>query len=267
MDFAQSFREFLSQEGIAFHCVGNSFHFDNSLTITLVPLDGLAINGSADGISLEQACARKVIHLYEDRWRGRQELVKARILAHLGRQRSIFARKCKVTKLSAEETASFLEANHIYGSARCKHRYGLRFADELVAVSTFSAPRPITRIVEGEERIVNSYEWVRFASLPQCRVVGGMGRLLKAFEDDVHPQDVMSYADREWSEGAVYERLGFHRTGDVPPVEFLVDTETWRRISTRKLSNDRSCRGLAVDGDRYVPVRNLGSIKYVKTMI
>lgn len=267
MDFAQSFKEFLSREGIDFRCEGNSFLFDNSLTIMLVPLDGLTHGGSAEGYFRETASGRKVIHLFEDRWWGRQELVKPRILAHLGRQRSIFARKCKVTKLSAEEAASFLEANHIYGSAKCKYRYGLRCGDELVAVSTFSAPRPITRIVEGEERIVDSYEWVRFASLPQCRIVGGMGRLLKAFEDDVHPQDVMSYADREWSEGAVYERLGFHRACEVPPVDFLVDTETWWRISTRKLSNDRSCRGIDAADGRYVPVRNLGSVKYVRTFV
>lgn len=254
MDFAQSFREFLSQEGICCRCEGNSFIFDNDLRIALVPLGGEAVPEEG------------AIHLFEDRWRCRPELVKARVLAHLGRQRSIFARKCKVVKLGAEEAAAFLDANHIYGSAKCKFRYGLRYGDELVAVSTFSAPRPITREKAGEECLVDSYEWVRFASLPQCRIVGGMGRLLKAFEEDVHPEDIMSYADREWSEGAVYKRLGFKKTGEVAPVDFVVDTTTWERISCKKIESDRSFRDLNKDDSRFVPLRNLGSVKYVRTI-
>jgi len=258
MDFAQSFMEFLSQEGISCRRDGNSFFFDNGLKVILVPIVGAA---AALGASDPDGA----IHLFEDRWRGRQELVKARILAHLGHQRSIFARKCKVVKLSAEDATAFLETNHIYGSAKCKFRYGLTYADELVAVSTFSAPRPITRTVAGEERLMDSYEWVRFASLPQCRIVGGMGRLLKAFEEDVHPQDIMSYADREWSEGTVYQRLGFHKTADVPPVDFLVDTKSWQRISCKKIQSDRTCRGLQTGNGSFVRISNLGSVKYVRT--
>lgn len=36
-----------------------------------------------------------------------------------------------------------------------------------------------------------------------------MGKLLKAFIEDVHPDDVMSYADASWSDGGVYRKLGF----------------------------------------------------------
>lgn len=257
MDFARSFREFLSQEGIECRCDGDSFHFDNGLTVVLVRA------GSDAGV---RPAVQHAIHLYEDRWRCRPELVKARILAHLGRQKTVFARKCEVVKLSAQEAAAFLTQNHIYGTARCKYRYGLRFGGMLVAVSTFSASRPITRLIAGEERVVDSYEWVRFASLPQYRIVGGMGRLLKAFEEDVHPQDIMSYADREWSAGAVYERLGFHKTGEVPPVWFLVDPLTWQRISVKKVQNDRACRGIGLSDAGYYRIANLGSIKYVRTL-
>ena len=36
-----------------------------------------------------------------------------------------------------------------------------------------------------------------------------MGKLLKAFIDEVKPDDVMSYADAGWYDGDVYRKLGF----------------------------------------------------------
>ena len=47
-------------------------------------------------------------------------------------------------------------------------------------------------------------------------MTGGMGKLLQAFIDDVHPDDIMSYADEEYPDGGeVYARLGFTAEGVV----------------------------------------------------
>ncbi len=89
-------------------------------------------------------------------------------------------------------------------------------AGELVAVATFSNARRW----EKQGRIVSSYEWVRYASLRDTRVVGGMGKLLKAFISDRHPDDVMTYAISTAapgrpvragidSDGNVFRKLGF----------------------------------------------------------
>ena len=88
-------------------------------------------------------------------------------------------------------------------------------AGELVAVGCFSNAR---RWVKGG-RTVCSYEWVRYASLRDTRVVGGMGKILKAFIADVHPDDVMTYAissvapGRETREGVEAEGNAFRRLG------------------------------------------------------
>ena len=87
---------------------------------------------------------------------------------------------------------------------------------ELVAVATFSNARRW----EKQGRVVSSYEWVRYASLSDTRVIGGMGKLLKAFIADRHPDDIMTYAistavagrpqrDGVDSDGNVYRKLGF----------------------------------------------------------
>ena len=116
----------------------------------------------------------------------------------------------------------------------------------LVAVATFSNARKWQK----GEKTIRSYEWTRYASLPGVRINGGMGKMLKAFVDDVNPDDVMSYADLEWSEGAVYEQLGFRLEGVKDPVLFSVDGQ-WRRSPVKP--------GMQ-DVPRYF--QNLGSNKY-----
>jgi len=118
-----------------------------------------------------------------------------------------------------------LSANHRLGAAGGRYHYGL-FSErrtgahedgygsrgELVAVASFAGPRRWNK----EGGIVASYEWVRYASLKGCRVVGGMGKLLAAFVEEKRPDDVMSYADPDSVDGgSVYRRLGFKSEGIV----------------------------------------------------
>ena len=100
----------------------------------------------------------------------------------------------------------------------------------LIAVATFSNARRWVK--EGKE--IRSYEWTRYASLPDLRVSGGMGKMLKAFIKEVHPDDIMSYADLEWSEGEVYERLGFDAETRKEPVTFIINPLTWERKAIRR---------------------------------
>ncbi len=133
---------------------------------------------------------------------------------------SLFARNCAVRKIDSATARRFLEMHHRYGFSRCGYCYGLfverqghdgRFAPgELVAVSCFSKPRHR----EEAGRRLSSYEWVRYASVEGVRVSGGMGKMLKAFIDERHPDDVMTYAPLQaGTEGEVYEKLGFEKEG------------------------------------------------------
>lgn len=198
----------------------------------------------------------------EDRWRSRSEMMKKRLLAHLGRHSQIYARNCEVRRIEKSEAAAFLNSNHSYGDAACRYRYGLFLKrhtghialkegnltpGEMVAVATFSNAR---KWIKGDKAI-RSYEWTRYASLPGIRVNGGMGKLLKTFISEVHPDDIMSYADLEWSEGCVYEQLGFIKEGFKSPVCFRIDPSTWERSINPGVSGDE---------DRFF--MNSGSAKY-----
>lgn len=130
--------------------------------------------------------------------------------------RNIFARNCTVRRIDKTAAAAFLDANHRFGNASCRYHYGL-FVDRitgssetavpagtLVAVAEFSGARTMK---DGSR----SCEWVRYASLKDMRVVGGMGKMLDHFVDEVHPDDVMSYAAD--ADGDVYRTLGFEEEG------------------------------------------------------
>ena len=176
----------------------------------------------------------------EDRWHKQPEMMKARLLAHLEIFTPIYARNCEIRRIDKPTAAEFLNRTHSYGNATCKYRYGMFLkrstghiakegrcdipAETLIAVGTFSNARKW--IKNGRE--IRSYEWTRFASLPGLRISGGMGRILKAFIEEVQPDDIMSYADLEWSEGTVYEQLGFTLEGQKDPVLFGIDSE-WNR--------------------------------------
>ena len=246
----------------------------------------------------------------EDRWRRQQGMIQARLLAHLESFIPMFARNCEVRKIDKETAAAFLNENHSYGDAACRYRYGLylkRYTGKrweisplaslgrndsegavesgdvkdyitpgtLVAVATFSNARKWQK----GEKIIRSYEWTRYASLPGVRINGGMGKVLKAFIKEVQPDDIMSYADLEWSEGAVYEQLGFEFEGHKTPVIFAVDSQ-WQRTALKQYSGQgmtgvdmpppaRGCRREAetgVNGSHSLPtslyLQNLGSNKY-----
>ena len=107
MDFAESFKQFLADTGIEFRSAGNSFYLPSAgITVVLVPL------GEASVASSEPAAVTSgTIHIFEDRWWGKGDLIRARLKAHTGRQRSIFARKCELVKPSPQEAAAFLDAN------------------------------------------------------------------------------------------------------------------------------------------------------------
>ena len=180
----------------------------------------------------------------EDRWHSQKAMMQSRILSHLEIFTQIYARNCEIKRIDKATAQEFLEANHSYGDAACKYRYGLYLKRHtghnamyhsersevslspgtLVAVATFSNAR---KWIKGDKTI-RSYEWTRYASLPGIRLSGGMGKMLKAFIKEVQPDDIMTYADLEWSEGKVYEQLGFTLEGTKEAVTFEVDSKQGR---------------------------------------
>lgn len=304
--FCSEFIAFLNENGIAFervglplddclgkNCIsingiGNRIFLFNGLRAAVVLVFLSDFNSVNTAEPLLDLCRRVVVYaknrscddifyLYEDRWLYNKKFMQEHILARLGRFSSVFARKCKViTNTSVKQNstlskmiAGFLEESHSYGSAKCKYRYALEYNGKIVAVATFSHPRRIQRKIGDKMVIFNSYEWVRYASAPNCRVIGGMGRLLKAFITEVAsikqdlPIEVMSYSDTEWSPGSVYESLGFSLLQEREPVWFYINRETFMRTSFNKMARQTPASVAEICDSAAIKIHNLGSRKFI----
>jgi len=234
------------------------------LNILAVPLNETSAEEAIrKNLVIRDIAAKMKMHpaiIAEDRWRSGKETISARILAHNGIFDSVFARNCEVRRINKEEGRIFLDKCHSYGDASCKYRYGL-FVSRLNG-KTASRLREGTMVGAAEfskarrwekgGKMISSYEWVRYASLPQTRIVGGMGKILKAFIDDVRPDDIMTYADLEWSEGNSYGELGFRKEGIREALTFRIDPRTWERCPAKAGEEEKG----------YLYYRNFGSAKY-----
>ena len=161
--------------------------------------------GSAYHIDKTRMCEEngiQLLHVFEDEWIDHEDIVKDRIRSILGiGQRRMFARNCIVKEIESGVSNAFLESNHLQGRDNAPVRYGLFNGDELVSVMTFGKPR-----FNGSY----DYEMIRYASKTGVVVVGGASKLLSHFRKS-HSGTIVSYADRRYSNGNLYEKLGFTR--------------------------------------------------------
>lgn len=166
---------------------------------------------SADGI--------RRIFVYEDRWNSARENTKWKILGNLGKAKSIFARKCTVlsnfakgaeNRVSREKVGEFLEKYHNYGYVKSPYCIALSCNGSIVAAATFSEPK---RFVNSGATVL-SYEWTRYASLPEIRVAGGMGKILKYFIG--HCRATLDSAGKEGAPSSESEKY-YSATGNLNP--------------------------------------------------
>lgn len=154
----------------------------------------------------------KLIHIFEDEWLEKESIVKSRIKNILGvNEDKIFGRKCEIREVLLKDSKTFLDNNHIQGSINSKIRIGLYYNDKLVSLMTFGQGR----IIMGGKK--EEYELTRFCNNTGTSVIGGASKLLKYFIKIYKPSTIISYADRRWSQGGLYDELGFEFIHDSNP--------------------------------------------------
>jgi hypothetical protein len=244
------------------------FQLNESLFIHLIPLDKIPQNneiGYYEALTNEYAqLGKQLIHLWEDHWIHHRKIIISRLASFARITTKIHGRKTKVIRIHQEEFYAFLIENHLQGAVHSKYKFGLYEKEKLVAVAGFSHPRKIPR----NTIISRSSELIRFCNLRNHTVIGGMDKLLKHFITHFEIDDIMSYADRDWSNGKSYERLGFDFIEKTPPTTFWVNLKTNTRHFEHILSKE-----IGIEGDRlhlhlnqndYLRIENSGNLKFIK---
>ena len=161
----------------------------------------------------------KLIHIFEDEWEYKKEIVKSRILNLIGKTpNKIFARNTEIREVESKEAMKFLNDNHLQGKFGAKVKLGLYYNNELVSLMTFGDLRKNL----GSTKEIGSYELFRFCNKLNTTVIGGASKLLKHFEKNYKPISIISYADKRWSQGDLYENLNFNLEGTSKPNYFYI---------------------------------------------
>ena len=69
---------------------------------------------------------------------------------------------------------------------------------------------------------ISKYELLRFCNKLNTTVIGGASKLFNYFIKKYDPESIVSYADRRWSQGNLYEKLGFQLYNESKPNYYYV---------------------------------------------
>ena len=156
-------------------------------------------------------CGYRLITIFEDEWLHKQEIVESRLLNLVGKStRGKGARQLTIHEIDAKKANRFLERHHLQGVGTGGYvRYGAFDGQKLVAVMTFARPRVSLGRSSGAD------ELLRFTT-DGTTYPGIASRLFRTYVQEQQPEQVITYADRRWSDGNLYRQLGFalvHETG------------------------------------------------------
>lgn len=176
----------------------------------------------------------RIIHIWEDDWTYRGEIIKSQIRNWIGDVKErIFARKCKIREVSSDISKEFLDLNHVQGSCNSIKQLGLYFNDELVSIMTFDHS-------EGRKKMpINDWNLSRFCNKLNTSIIGGASKLFQFFIRNYSPLRVISYADRNWSNGNLYFKLGFsHISNSKEDYKYVVENRRIHKSRFRKSKLD-----------------------------
>lgn len=206
-------------------------------------------------VSCEEKCVQ-LLHIWAYNWINKQDIVKSIIRSKLGKSDVLYARKCQVKIVDNNDVREFFNNTHLKGYRNASITFALMFNAEIVMAMSFSRHR--------------EYEWelTRMASKLNTTVVGGMSRLLAAFRKHTNARSVMSYVDRDISNGKSYYGCGFELLKITEPSYWYVGEEIIQRQSLNKQSRLKA--GFTGSEDEYAKhlglkrIDNSGNLKMIK---
>ena len=111
---------------------------------------------------------------------------------------------------------------------------GLYHQNELVSLMSFGKLRKNL----GSNARNNEYELLRFCNKLNTSVIGGASKLLNFFKVKYKPIKIISYCDLRWSDGKMYEILGFTLSHISRPNYFYINEDKKIRENRFKYRKD-----------------------------
>jgi len=187
----------------------------------------------------------QLIHIDEHLWvdpTNKQKL-KSLLLAkcNIFKER-YYARKCVVKVITPQEGRKFLNLYHIQNSTNSSVYIGLYYKDDLVSVMSF-----------GKSRYLDAtYELIRYCCKAETVIIGGASKIFRYFLRNYcgNNDTIISYANRDWSNGNLYENLGFVLTKTTRPnYKWIKQTKKTCKVYSRYQTQKSKLQKLLPDYD------------------
>lgn len=212
----------------------------------------------------------RIIYIWEDDWSFKCDIIKSQIRNWIGiSDNKIFARKCKIEEIKdVKLIKSFLNDSHIQGYVSSSLKLGLFYEGELVSLMTFDH-------FEGRKKMKdNEWNLSRFCNKLNVNVIGGASKILNYFIRVKKPTRIISFADKSWSNGSLYFKLGFDLLStSYPNYSYFIDKrrvnkQRYKKSNLVKIGYDKSLAESKIMEDEFgsYKIFDCGQLKFEKNI-
>jgi hypothetical protein len=152
----------------------------------------------------------KLLQILDYEWNNKNSIVKSMLLNSINKSIRIYARNCTIKELNNQEFRNFMNTNHLHGDFGSRIKIGLIYNNELMCCMGFN------------KHNYYSYEITRYANKLNSTITGGASKILSYFINKYNPLTILTYANRRYSTGNLYEKLGFKNIAITKPNYFYV---------------------------------------------
>jgi len=147
----------------------------------------------------------ELIHIFEDEWINKKEIIKSMIKIKLGIYDNIFnINNCFLNEITNKTCVDFLNVNDIQERIDSNVSLGLFYNNDLITILL------INNKLSGE------YE-IRFCNKLNCKIIDSERKLFEYFIKKYNPKNVITFVDRRYSQGDLYKELGFKFIENIKP--------------------------------------------------
>ena len=199
--------------------------------------------------SLTQSKNINLIHIFEDEWIHKKDIVKSRLLNKLNiidSDKIIYSKNCYIKKLTDKNIIKkFIEKNNIFIYSESNINLGLFYKhnngkEYLVSIMCFNI------------LLNNDYILTFFNNINYFKIVGSFNKLLKYFEKNYNPKKIIINIDRRWDNFNSFEKYGFIIFDKTEPNYYYINKFN-RNIKPLKIT-DR----IIFDSGNYILQKNYG---------
>lgn len=146
----------------------------------------------------------QLIHIFEDEWKNKCEIVKSYIKSILGiNEINLTSDGYTIQYISTKETKQFIKTNCLEEYHNSSIKIGVIQKEQLISIMTFK------KVNNG-----NAYQIVQYCNKKNYNITNSIKIILDYFINTYKPSVLTVNVDRRYNNGKLYEEFGFIKVGE-----------------------------------------------------